>query len=259
MKTFPLSAAILAYHQIEDHFFSSISQMYQHISKEVRVYVTGVETSALNLLLVTGSSVKIAEELKTAIRLLDEHVSVPFMIAAIDPDSQILAVIQQAGFVPDPDSVTTAMQLDLMGWQMSDVSAMEYEIRRVDHCLDDWATPIENAFETEKPTSGQYRKCHQAALEAGKDLQHYVLYVEGQPVCALTLSRQGNIARFDDIGTVVEMQGRRYASVLINQVLHEAKQQDATECYLEASRDGNGLYRRVGFKPLFEYQGFIRE
>ncbi|MBI6548817.1 GNAT family N-acetyltransferase [Xenorhabdus lircayensis] len=259
MNKHHLSVAILAHHQIEDLFFSSISRMYQHISEDVRAYVTGVETHALNFLLVTDNHAQTAEDLQRGIRLLNERNDVPFAIFAVEPDSQILAVLQQAGFVFDADSITTAMRLDLMNWQMSDVSAGRYEIQCVDHCLGDWAIPIESAFETGSPISGQYQKCHQAALDAGKCLQHYALYVDGQPSCALTLSRLDNIVRLDDIGTVVEQQGKGYAFALINHVLNEARQQGATACYLDASCDGNGLYQRIGFKLLFEYQGFIRE
>ncbi|MDC9590011.1 GNAT family N-acetyltransferase [Xenorhabdus sp. XENO-10] len=259
MKKNNLSAAIWAHHQIEDHFFSSISQMSQHISESVRAYVTGVETHSLNFLLVTDVNQQTAEDLQKGIQLLDEKTYVPFAIVAVEPDSQILAVVQQAGFVFDADSITTAMQLDLVNWQMSDASVMEYDIRCVNHCLDDWAIPMESAFETGDSISGQYQKCHQAALDAGKDLQHYALYVDGQPVCSLTLSRLDNIVRLDEISTLVEKQRRGYASALINHVLNEAKQYGVTACYLDASRDGNGLYRRIGFKPLFEYQGFIRE
>ncbi|OTA19899.1 GNAT family acetyltransferase [Xenorhabdus beddingii] len=254
-----LSMAILAHHQIEDYFFSSISLMHQHIGENVRAYVTGVGTHSLNFLLVIDVNDQTAEDLQKGIRLLDERTYVPFSIIVINPDSQILAVIQQAGFVPDPDSVVTAMQLNLMNWQRNEVLAVEYDIRCVDSCLDDWAIPVERAFETGDFISGQYQKCHQAALDAGKYLQHYALYVDGQSVCSLTLSRLDNIVRLDEIGTVVEKQGRGYASALINHVLDEAKQCGATACYLDASREGDGLYRHIGFKPLFEYHGFIRE
>ncbi|AOM42248.1 GNAT family N-acetyltransferase [Xenorhabdus hominickii] len=264
MNNYYLSEAILAHRQIEDYFFSSISQMYQHIGNGVRAYVTGVETHALNFLLVADECGQTAKDLKMGIRLLDEKINVPFSIVVMEPDSmepdnQILAAIQQEGFVFDPDSITTAMELDLTSWQVKDGNAAGYKIRRADHCLADWAIPIESAFETGGSISEQYLKCHQAALDAGKCLYHYALYVDGQPVCSLTLSRLGNIVRLDEISTVVDKQRRGYASTLINHVLSEAKQHGATACYLDASRDGNGLYQSIGFKPLFEYQGFMRE
>lgn len=259
MKKNQLSTAIWGHHQIEDYFFSSISQMSQHISERIRVYVTGVETDSLNFLLVINVSEQTAGDLQRGIRLLEEKTYVPFTIVAVEPDSQILAVIQQAGFVLDANSITTAMQLDLMDWQMNNVSVMEYDIRCVDHCLDDWAIPIESGFVTDDAISGQYQKCHQAALDAGKNLQHYTFYIDELPVCSLTLSRLNNFVRLDDISTVVEKQRRGYAFALINHVLNKAKQDGATVCYLDASRYGNGLYRRIGFKPLFEYQGFSRK
>ncbi|MEQ1975742.1 GNAT family N-acetyltransferase [Xenorhabdus sp. SGI240] len=259
MKKDRLSAAVWDHHQIEDYFFSSISQMSQHISESVRAYVTGVETNSLNFLLVIDVNEQTAGDLQRGIRLLEEKTYVPFAIVAVEPDSQILAVIQQTGFVLDADSITTAMQLDLVDWQMHNVSVMEYDVRCVDLCLDDWAIPIESAFETDDAISEQYQKCHQAALDAGKNLQHYTLYIDELPVCSLTLSRLNNFVRLDDISTVMGKQRRGYAFALINHVLNKAKQDSATACYLDASRDGNGLYRRIGFKPLFEYQGLSRK
>ncbi|PHM39835.1 GNAT family acetyltransferase [Xenorhabdus mauleonii] len=253
-----LSEAILSHHQIEDYFYSSISLMHQHISEDVRAYVTGVEVYVLNFLLVTDNHSQVAENVQKGIRLLDENFDVPFAVYAVQPNHQTREVLQQAGFVPDADGITTAMQLDLMNWPINDVAA-EYDIRCVEHELGNWAIPVESAFETGSLLSAQYLKCHQAAVEAGKSLQHYALYVDGQPACALTLSRLGNIVRFDDIGTVTDMQRKGYASALVNHVLKEVKQQGAIACYLDASRDGNGVYLRTGFQPLFEYQGFIRE
>ncbi|WP_426577975.1 GNAT family N-acetyltransferase [Xenorhabdus stockiae] len=259
MSLYNLSNSVLSHRKLEDYFFSSISQIYRHIGTGIRVYVTGVETDSLNFLQVVDENDQIAEELKAAIQLMNEQSDVPFLIVAVQPSHQVLAVIEQAGFVFDPDSITTVMKLDLINWQMKNEYCTEYEIRCVDHRLSDWILPVKSAFETGDAISGQYMKCHQAALIAGKCLQHYALYVDEQPVCALTLSRLDNIVRLDDISTVREKMGRGYASALINYVLSEARKKDATACYLEASREGNGVYRRIGFKSLFECQAFVRE
>ncbi|MBD2780986.1 GNAT family N-acetyltransferase [Xenorhabdus sp. 38] len=258
MKEYQLSKAILAHHKIEDYFFSSVSQICKHVCDDVRIYITGVEVHTLNFLLLMDNHVQIADPLQKGIQWMDEKIDLPFSIIAIEPDKQILSVIGQTGFVFDPDGITIAMQLDLMNWQLKNALAVGYEVRCVDHCLSDWAGPIKSAFEIGDLLSEQYQQCHQAALDAGKDLQHYTLYVEGKPVCALTLSKQDNIIRLDEIGTLVEEQRKGYASALIIHVLNEAKQQGVTACYLEASQDGNGVYQRIGFKPLFEYQSFIR-
>ncbi|WP_340609700.1 GNAT family N-acetyltransferase [Xenorhabdus bharatensis] len=259
MSLYNLSTSVLSHRKLEDYFFSSISKIYRHIGTGIRVYVTGVETDALNFLQVVDENDQIAEELKTGIQLIGEQSNVPFLIVAMQPSRQVLAVIEQAGFVFDPDSITTVMELDLINWQMKVECYAEYEIRSVDHRLSDWMIPVKSAFETGDSISGQYMKCHQAALIAGKCLQHYVLYIDEKPVCALTLSRLDNIIRLDDISTVREKMGQGYASALIIYVLNDARKKGATACYLEASHEGNGVYRRIGFEPLFECQAFVRE
>ncbi|MDR0219487.1 MAG: GNAT family N-acetyltransferase [Enterobacteriaceae bacterium] len=258
MSIHHVSEAIFAHRKLEDYFFSSISLMNQHIGASIRAYITGVETHALNFLLVSDNHERTIGELNAGIQLLNDN-NVPFLVSAIAPDNQVLTVLQQAGFEPDPDSVTTVMQLDLLNWQVMNTGFTKHEIRCVDHDLSDWVIPLESAFGTGSNIAKQYLQRHQAALNAGKCLQHYVLYADAQPVSALTISTLENNVRLDDIATVVEKQGNGYASVLINCVLNATKQQGARACYLESSRVGNGVYRRIGFKPLFECQGFIRE
>ncbi len=244
-----------SYHQIENYFFSSISQFSQHINEYVRVYVTGIEVDIFNFLLVTKGCVDISDALRSGIKFL-EHTGLPFGIVFVEDEVQrVQQDIQQANLVIGGE--TTAMQLNMSEWHSEPVN---HDIRCVDAVLQDWSIPLESAFASEEyNVIRQYQERHQMAIEAGKELKHYALYIDGNPVCSLTLSILDNMARLDDIGTVVEVQGKGYATALIKYALNEAKINGAVVCYLEASSVGASLYRRLGFTPLFDYQSFYRD
>jgi hypothetical protein len=56
-------------------------------------------------------------------------------------------------------------------------SQNEIEIKCTNDCLMDWAAPIESAFESAPEVMGQYQTQHQSALDSGKRLIHFSLYV----------------------------------------------------------------------------------
>jgi GNAT superfamily N-acetyltransferase len=132
----------------------------------------------------------------------------------------------------------------------------DYKLKCTDKRLTDWAIPLESAFESEQKVIRQYQTQHQIAINTGKQLFHFSLYVKTNPVCSLTLSIQNRSARLDDIGTKTEFQGQGYASALIQYALEYAMSQNVSQCFLEASNEGVSIYKRIGFSDLFEYTCF---
>jgi ribosomal protein S18 acetylase RimI-like enzyme len=80
------------------------------------------------------------------------------------------------------------------------------------------------------------------------------VFVTGVPVSNLnpaTLSTWENQARLDDIATMPSYQKQGHATSLIYTVLKKATQLNIRNCYLEASSSGLNVYKRIGFKPIF--------
>ncbi|MBC8948612.1 MULTISPECIES: GNAT family N-acetyltransferase [Xenorhabdus] len=259
MNNHNTSVYILNHLRLEDYFYSSISQIHQHVSEHVWAYVTGINSSLFNFLLVTQNDPSVVKALETGIQLMEERCEQPFSIVTAGGYEHIQKVSNQAGFVYDPESLLISMRLDLENWQIEDRFHSEYDIRCVNHCLADWTTPIDNAFNVGQNIASQYQKSHEAALLAGKQLQHYALYVDEKPVSAMTLSRVQDHARLDDLGTLVDMQGKGYATALMHHVLSESKRQGVKEWYLDGVPARCPSYARMGFKPLFEHYAFFRE
>ncbi|WP_319927807.1 GNAT family N-acetyltransferase [Xenorhabdus littoralis] len=221
--------------------------------------MTGINSPLFNFLLVTKDDPSVGKALETGIRLMEERCEQPFSIVTAGGYKHIQEMSSQAGFVYDTESLLISMRLDLENWQIEDSLHSEHDVRCVNHCLVDWATPIGNAFNVGQDIESQYQKCHEAALLAGKQFQHYALYVDEKPVSAITLSRVKDRARLDDLGTLVDMQGKGYATALMRHVLSESKRQGVKEWYLDGVPARCPSYARMGFNPLFKHYAFFRE
>lgn len=243
------------YHQAEDYFFTSISKKCRHFNDEACAYFTGVEADSLNLFIVRKHSANFDTILQNGIQFLDAA-ELPFCL--VFPNDMLGQIKNQAEKINFSVVHTSlAMQLNMEDYvpQKSSLSN-EVEIRCTNDCLIDWAAPLESAFEAGPKVTSQYQARHQSALDAGKRLIHFSLYVKSTPVCSLTLSINNQLAQLNDVGTKVGFQNQGYASALVQHALLFAKSQDSSHCFLEASADGVSIYKRVGFSALFEYTAF---
>jgi len=251
------SRAVVLYHQAEDRFFSAISQQYWHFNDSLAAYCTGVAASSLNLLFVKRPGPDLATGLVEGIGFL-ERAGLPFCVVVRDDlVAQVRDLLAQQRLLEGDR--TTSMLADLsVGERQPDASAC-FDIRCTDERLEDWAGPVESAFESGDEGVGQYLARHRAALQNAQPLVHFTLYAQQLPVSSLTLSLGREVARLDDIGTRPEYRGRGYASALIQRALAYAKNQGVSLCVLEASLEGLSIYRKAGFGTLFEYTTFYRE
>lgn len=182
-------------------------------------------------------------------------------------DASALIAAQKERLHLVEEAPTTAMILDLQTWKPLSNRAQNYLIEAVQAPLDDWSKPLSTAFsdgeselsELDLEVTKQYQAAHEMALTNGAPIHHFVMKVAGIPVCNLSLTLTEDGARFDDIGTDIQQQGKGYATTLIQHALLFAKEQDATIAVLESSNEGLSIYQKLGFETLFEYEAFVWE
>jgi len=243
------------YHEMEDYFFTSISEKYHQFSGDACAYFTGVETISLNLFIVKQINANFDITLQNGIQFLNA-LGLPFSI--VFRSEMVGQVKNQISAIQFSESYTSiAMQLNIKNYlSINHTLHSEYEIRCTDNYLMGWAVPIGSAFESVPEVMRQYQARHQSAIDTEKKLVHFTLYVNTAPICSLTLSIKNQLARLDDIGTKVGFQRKGFASALIHHALLFARSHNVTHCFLEASADGVSVYRRAGFSDLFEYTTF---
>lgn len=250
------AALIASYHQAEDYFFASISQKTCSIGNFASAYLTGVEAGSLNLLIIKQAGADISAVLQDGTCLFDDA-GLPFTILLYETVLEQLAdTMHDVGFVPAYNTV--AMQLSMKDFLPKNSMNDSFEIDCTNQRLNDWALPLESAFESNPTLMMQYRLRHQAAIEAQKQFFHFSLYVKNRAACSLTLSINNGFARLDDIGTEADFQGQGYATALIQHALQHIDASTVSHCFLEASTQGASIYKKAGFSTLFSYAAVQR-
>lgn len=240
--------------QLEALFWKSLSIQSQQFPNGIACYLSENKGLGFNYLFVHDTASVAA--LQQGIAFFAQHQAEYILVCESDL-TELLDEIQRLSF--EDDGRTTAMQLDLNLVQPQINQNHALTIRMVNQQLDLWANPLQTAFPVgDVDLIPCLIRAHQRALDQNIEMYHFVLEDQGQPLTALTLSIDQEIARLDDIGTNVAFQGKGYATQLIQHALAFAQQHGVKYCYLEASEQGLAIYQKIGFKALFNNENFVQ-
>ncbi|HAU5682499.1 TPA: GNAT family N-acetyltransferase [Proteus mirabilis] len=241
---------------IEKAFWSEICENNIRIGDHTHCFMTPMDAPIFNFIyLRQGASENTFQQAST---LFSSQKKGHMLVLPESLLPEFEEIIKKAGYTGD--GMTTAMYLSLSDATYPPYKNNPCDIILTNHNLKQWAQPLKTAFPVGDDTiTNEYIRYHQKALDNGATILHYALLVAGQPVSSLTLTLHDKLARFDDIGTDIAYQGNGYATHLITHVLEFCREQGVERCFLDASADGLALYRKFGFKPLFNYLSFINE
>ncbi|WP_417237115.1 GNAT family N-acetyltransferase [Bizionia paragorgiae] len=87
-------------------------------------------------------------------------------------------------------------------------------------------------------------------------IHFYITFEDSKPIGVVKLHRTNNIAGIYSLGVPVAFRGNGYAKEIMHFVLNKAMQQGATVATLQASKLGQGMYERMGFKNDFTVHSY---
>ena len=242
-----------SYNKTQTYFCQSISKSHLNLSESTTAYFTGVPETHLNFLTIDQTPMDLEKDLnagKTFFATFNQSFIVD--IAEEFCDEETDSIFKKSGFTSGDPSVS--MHLDLSTFDAKIEMKDNIIIRAVDTNLNDWISPLVEAFESTPEVSAFYVDAHKRALSHGARFYHFTLYnadqSTGQPVASLTISVIGTLARLDDVGTLPAFQGQGFATMLVTYALKKAIDLGCTDCFLCASKDGLPLYQKLGFKAL---------
>lgn len=89
-------------------------------------------------------------------------------------------------------------------------------------------------------------------------LDTYLLRVDDVPACTAQLVRDkdGKMASLWNVATLPEYQKRGYATLLLSSILKQTNESGISWVHLMATREGEPLYKRMGFSTVGQYGVF---
>lgn len=254
MDANPAFDLVTLYHLTEDHYFAATCLTHRRYCAAINAYFIDEHDFPWNLLFIRLGSAPLGEEMAAALELIRRT---PIEVRLVIHEQKIEGLGEVlTGLDFHPAEKTTAMVLQLSALIPSEGEGDVHV--RLTRDLNEWAVPLGNAYAMLPEVVAHYQARHQRALDADESLYHFTLCAEGQVSCSLTLSLCNGEARLNDVGTLINLRGRGYATRLIREALHHASSLGALRCFLEASEGAVPLYRKLGFERLFDYRAFVR-
>jgi GNAT superfamily N-acetyltransferase len=155
---------------------------------------------------------------------------------------------------------STGMAADLHALKRAGTRPSGLEILRVEDTdtLATWCRVTAKGYGMPPQAAKALLKWFTIARDLGQPLQFYLALSDGRPVATSSLFFGGGVAGVYFVATIPEARGQGIGFTVTFEPLLEAKEMGYRAAVLQASKMGEGVYRKMGFREFCKMNSYIR-
>lgn len=216
----------------------------QEKSEEAFAWFSGVRYPILNAVMHLLCQGEVADKVDSLLAKAPSDLPLSFWLHPYNQAEGLIDILKERGF-------QYAITCPIMSWKVEPISSPSFDIRPADmeifHRIFAIASEIDDSIKEEF-----------ANMMKKFDLENYLVYLDGKPVCTATFFVNGKTGAIFNMATLPEYQKKGCASAMTQFLMHRAYALGLKEVVLLSSPPAEKIYSRLGFQKAFDIEIYAR-